>query len=84
MWWKSPTELNFAPFPSRLKTHKGKWKVSVAFKFLSDSSIFDVSILKKKGAKMAYFRAFFRRHYRVFAKIWPFELGVYLRIDLLK
>ena len=83
MSWKSPTELNFAPFPSRLKTHKGKGHASVAFKFLSDSSIFDVSI-PKKGAKMAYFPAFFRRHYRVFAKIWPFELGVYLRIDLLK
>ena len=83
MWWESPTELNFAPFCSRLKTHKGKDLMSVAFKQLSDSFIFDVSI-SKKGAKMAHFPAFFWRHHLFGAKTWPFELGVWLRIDLLK
>ena len=83
VWWKSPAELNFAPFPWRLETHKGKGLMSVAFKQLSDSFIFDVSI-SKKGAKMAHFPAFFWRHHRVFAQTWPFELGVWLPIDLLK
>ena len=83
MSWKSPEELNFAPFCSRLKTHKGKDLMSVAFKQLSDSFIFDVSI-SKKGAKMAHFPAFFWRHHLFGAKTWPFELGVWLRIDLLK
>ena len=57
--------------------------MSFAFKQLSDSFIFDVSI-SKKGAKMAHFPAFFWRHHLFGAKTWPFELGVWLRIDLLK